>query len=247
MKRSVRFAAARFGIGACIAFAQAPAVHAQEISAETILRQMAQAYAEANSYSDHGTAIYRNSDGTERMTVEFLLWLARPGNFRVDATSRSPGAEVPRREVLWSDGTTVRTWSSDKPVATLERVRLVGSGMFSTYAYHVPSLLEPEYGTVGRLEQLTSPEFAGEEAVDGVDCHRIRGQFHGDPYELWIGKADHLLRKLRAKYRDNELEEFHREIAVNQPLTLGVFRFAPENEQQPGAMKSPEPSPRKKR
>src|SRR4029079_17025634 len=92
----------------------------------------------------------------------------------------------------------------------------LGSKMFGTYAYHVPTLLQPSYGGARRIHQLESPTLLEDETVDGVECHHLRGEFHHDPYELWIGKEDHLLRKLLANYRGNIMEEKHREIVVTQ-------------------------------
>jgi hypothetical protein len=76
-----------------------------------------------------------------------------------------------------------------------------------------------------------------------VECYRVSGGFNGDPYEIWIGRGDHLVRKIYAKYRDHQMEEIHRDIAVNQPLALGEFRFRPEEEVAPGETS---PSPAKK-
>ena len=58
----------------------------------------------------------------------------------------------------------------------------------------------------------------------------MHGDFHHDPYDIWIGKEDHLIRKLVANYSGNVMEEVHREIVVNQPIDMKVFRFAPEEE-----------------
>jgi outer membrane lipoprotein-sorting protein len=215
-------------------------------SPEFLLKQMEAAYARLQSYSDNSVALYRNPDGSERSRVEFKIWFARPSAFRIDAQSTRADSGATRREVMWSDGQNARTWASDKPVVNLDKIQIAGSRMFGTYAYHVPTLLEASYGGKKRIHELGSATLAGDEVVDGVDCHRIRGDFHGDPYELWIGKTDHLLRKIVASYRGNQMEEVHREVAANAPIPLGVFKFAPENEPLPPPAKkesSPTPAP----
>ena len=202
-------------------------------SAESLLTEMAKTYAALKSYSDESTAVYHNRDGSERLTVSFRIWFERPANFRVDARSTAPGAKVPRREVLWSNGATTRSWATDKAVASHAKVQLAGSGMFGTYAYHIPTLLDSNYASGQRLNDLTAPQIVGEEEVEGVPCHRIRGQWKGDRYEVWLGQGDHLVRKIVATYTDHEMEEIHRAIVLDQAIPSDVFQFAPENEKLP--------------
>ena len=233
MKRSLRlplfitvvlFVAA----GACVVRAEG-----EPPTAEALLQKMAATYAEAHSYADTSVANYRNPDGSERLNVEFRTWFARPAHFRLDASSARPGMPAPRREVMWSDGKMARTWATDRAVSTRPKVQFVGSGMFGTYAYHVSTLLDANFGKNKRLHELDSPKITGEENFEGTDCYRIGGEFHGSPYELWLGKADHLLRKLVAKYPDHEMEEIHRNVTLNSAIPLEVFRFAPEAEAAP--------------
>lgn len=201
-------------------------------TAATLLEEMEKTYAAVQSYTDKSSALYRNRDESERLAVEFRLWFERPSSFRVDAESKSPGSTEMRREVLWADGVITRSWSTDKPVANLPRVQIARSGMFGTYAYHVPTLLEPNYGS-RRLNELSEPQVVGEEVFEDVDCHLIRGKWDGDAYEVWLGKEDHLVHKILATYADHTLEEVHREITLDQPIAKDVFYFAPEKEALP--------------
>lgn len=209
-----------------------------------LLTLMAAAYSEAQSYADTSTAIYRNPDGSERLRVDFKIWFVRPAEFRIDASSKSPKSKVPRREVMWSSGAAARSWASDKPVSSKPEIKIIGSGMFGTYAYHIPTLLEESYGGVQRLHNLTSPAIVGEETVEGVKCYRIRGSWQGDAYEVWIGTVDNMVRKITAKYQDHLLEEIHRDISVNQQIPNEVFQFAPETEKMP-AISTPTPAKRR--
>ena len=215
------------------------------VGAQPLLQQMEAAYARAQSYSDSSVVKYRNPDGTERSNVDFKIWFARPGSFRIDAQTTKPDGGPPRREVIWADGEKARAWSLGKPVVNLDKIQIAGSRMFGTYAYHVPTLLEASYGGKKRLHEMDSATLAGEEAVDGVDCYRIRGTFHGDPYELWLGKSDYLVRKIVATYAGNQMEEIHRDVAVGIPIAPAVFKFAPEDEPLPPPAKK-EPTPAKK-
>ncbi|MEP6955201.1 MAG: DUF2092 domain-containing protein [Chthoniobacterales bacterium] len=225
-------AAALFFAASCAVIRAQDAVTA---TAPAVLQKMVESYAALTSYSDHNSVLYRNADGSERLQVEFRIWLVRPSSFRVDAESKSPaGGAVPRREVIWTDGGAVRSWVSGKAVTTKPKVQLAGSGMFGTYAYHVPTLLEPSYAKGQRLEEMASPTLAEDETLEGVECFHLQGMFNGDPYEIWIAKTDHLVRKIHAKYHDHELDEIHREIVVNQPIARDIFYFAPENQLLPG-------------
>ncbi len=209
-------------------FGQDVAVEAPD--AAGLLREAEKTYAAVESYSDVSSAVYRNRDGSERLSVTFRIWFVRPASFRVDAASTTPGGSTARREVLWTDGATIRRWASDKPVSILAKMQLAGSGMFGTYAYHVPTLLQERYGGRQRLHELTEPKLVGSETVEGVECYEVSGAWSGDKYRVWIGKTDHLIHKIIATYSDHELEEVHREIVLGQSIPPEIFRFAPEEE-----------------
>ena len=235
-----------FVVCACVTavvVACAPSVPAQSEAptAEAILLQMESTYASARSYLDNSTAQFRNPDGSEGTRVEFKLWFSRPKFFRIDASTRRTPDAKPVREVMWFDGEMARMWSTTSPVVTRTKIQLAGSKMFGTYAYHVPTLLEGSYAGPRRLHQLGSPTLAGEEAVDGTDCYHISGEWQGDPYEVWIGKEDHLVRKIVANYKGYVMEELHRDITTNQPMDMTVFRFAPEEEMGPAKKATPPP------
>lgn len=221
-------------------------VHAQSsgpLSAEGVLQQMEAAYSAAKSYADTIAVRFRNPDGSEGARVECKLWYTRPKLIRIDATSRrSPEAE-PKREVMWFDGESARMWSSTSPVVTRGKIQLAGSKMFGTYAYHIPTLLEPSYAGPRRLHQLGAPRLEADESIEGVDCYHLRGEWQGDSYQLWIGKADHLVRKIVADYSGYVMEELHLGIALNQPIDPAVFRFAPE-EEAGAPLKKATPPPR---
>ncbi len=211
-------------------------------SAEALLQQMEKTYAATRSYSDITSARYRNPDGAEGARAECKVWFTRPNLLRIDGESRRDEASPPKREVLWCDGQTARSWSPATAVTMRAKIQLAGSKMFGTYAYHVPTLLEASYGGPRRLHQLSSSTRNGEEVIEGVDCYRIKGDWQGDPYEVWLGKDDSLVRKVTANYKGYELEELHRSIVVNETIPREVFHFAPENESAAPRSKSSAPA-----
>ncbi|MDQ6621905.1 MAG: DUF2092 domain-containing protein [Verrucomicrobiota bacterium] len=211
------------------------------LTAQGLLNQMEATYAAAKTYADTSTARFRNPDQSEGAQVEFRIWFARPKFLRIDATTRATPEAAPLREVMWFDGANARTWTTGSAVMTREKIQLAGSKMFGTYAYHIPTLLDESYAGPRRLNQLNSPALAADETIDGVDCYRVRGDWQGDPYDVWLGKADHLVRKIVADYKGYVMEETHREIAINQPIAPAIFHFAPENEGGAGKKGTPPP------
>ncbi len=208
-------------------FARAQVV---ETAAKSILEKMAATYAAMQSYSDSIIVHYRNPDGTEGGNSECKIWFDRPIWFRIDGESRLAPDAPPKREVIWCDGKTTRSWTTARAVTTLSHIQLAGSKMFGAYAYHIPTLLQKSYAGPRRLNNLDSPTLAEEETIDGVECFHLRGQWFKDPYEVWLGKNDFVVRKISAIYRGYGMEELHRNIAINPSIPIETFQFEPEKE-----------------
>ena len=206
--------------------------HAQivETAAKAVLEKMAATYAAMKSYSDTVTVHYRNPDGTEGASAECKIWFDRPIWFRIDGESRRAPDAPPKREVIWCDGKTTRSWSTASAVTTLSKIQLAGSKMFGTYAYHIPTLLQQSYSGPRRLNNLDKPTLAEEETIDGVECLHVRGEWLRDPYEVWLGKDDSVVRKITAIYRGYGMEELHHNIAINPTIPIATFQFEPEKE-----------------
>ncbi|MDQ6912089.1 MAG: DUF2092 domain-containing protein [Verrucomicrobiota bacterium] len=201
-----------------------------ETAAKSILEKMAATYAAMQSYSDTIIVHYRNPDGTEGGNAECKIWFDRPIWFRIDGESRMTPDAPPKREVIWCDGKTTRSWTTARAVTTLSHIQLAGSKMFGAYAYHIPTLLQKSYAGPRRLNNLDSPALAEEETIDGVECFHLRGKWFKDPYELWLGKNDYVVRKIAAIYRGYGMEELHRNIAINPTIPIETFQFEPEKE-----------------
>lgn len=232
----------RFSFFAAILFAANVQAQDETPNAQALLQKMAKTYASIRSYSDTTSANYRQPDGAEGAQAEAKIWFVRPSLFRIDAQSKRAADAPPKREVMWADGETARAWTIASAVTMRPKIQLAGSKMFGTYAYHIPTLLEESYGGPRRLHQLDSPTLNGQEAIDGIDCYRIKGDWQGDPYEVWLGKTDSLVHKLAADYKGYAMEELHRDIRINAPISKEIFDFKPEDEAVPPPPKStPEP------
>jgi outer membrane lipoprotein-sorting protein len=226
-------------LNTALLFACAP-MRAEEATptAESLLKKMEATYAAGKSYHDSISVHFRNPDGAEGAEAECKVWFQRPDFFLIDGQLRRAPGVPPTREVIWSNKSGARAWSTTNPVTSSPKVQIAGSKMFGTYAYHIPTLLEASYGGPRRLHQLDSPTLAGEETFGGVECYRISGTWQGDAYEVWLGKADSLVRKIHANYKGYEMEEIHRDISLNPDIPAKTFDFAPEGDIVPKKKKS---------
>ena len=195
-----------------------------------LLQKMRGTYATLQSYRDETSVRFRNPDGAAGAQAECKIWFQRPRFFRIDGESRRAPDAPAKREVIWSNEKMARSWSTTNPVTLLDKIQLAGSKMFGTYAYHIPTLLEPGFGGPRRLDQLETPQLTGAETLEGVDCHRIRGTWQGDPYEIWLGQNDFLVHKIVADYKGYVMEEIHRQIATDENIPKEIFQFAPEKD-----------------
>jgi outer membrane lipoprotein-sorting protein len=201
--------------------------------AESVLRKMAAKYAALNSYSDTTSVKYRNPDGADGASADCKIAFQRPSFLLIDGQSRRAPDAPTKREVIWSDGKSARSWSTSSAVTILNKIQLAGSKMFGTYAYHIPSLLQADWGGARRLSDLEAPSLATNETIDGVECLHVRGNWMGDSYEVWLGKNDYLVRKIVAIYSGYGMEELHHDITVDQPIPGKTFAFEPEKEVSP--------------
>jgi hypothetical protein len=65
----------------------------------------------------------------------------------------------------------------------------------------------------------------GQEIFEGEDCYIVEGYHpNGEAWQLWVGKKDFLLRKLRTPVRDGRFEEeIHREIRVDAEIPEAIY------------------------
>jgi outer membrane lipoprotein-sorting protein len=89
----------------------------------------------------------------------------------------------------------------------------------------VPSLLLKNIAgfSPADLERIS---LKGQERFEDEDCFVLEG-FHptSEPWRLWVGKRDFLLRKIRTGLPGGESqEEIHRDIRINEPIPEETFR-----------------------
>lgn len=196
-------------------------------AADQVLRKMTEAYASMQSYTDRGVVTVRLEDSDETIIeTTFETAFARPNLFRFDWTNHHPAnRDVDWRSVVWSDGTATYTHSeTDSEPETMEEESLElaiagATGVSSGSARTIPRLLMPEIGGWS-LSQLQSPTVVGVETIDGVPCHRVRGQHPRlEQIDVWIGVQDHLVRKVALLGS----EEVRQDIRVDVQLPKETF------------------------
>jgi hypothetical protein len=116
----------------------------------------------------------------------------------------------------------------------LESLRLAvagAAGASSSTAYTVSELLLPDELGPSTLKRLVKVSLLGEDVFEGVPCYRIKATEVQNAVELWVGKNDLLLRKLRRETKfDDRLwirEEIRRKIQVDQSIPEVVFNYKP--------------------
>ena len=208
----------------------------RKITPQMIMTRMAQRYANCTSYQDVGvvetTHNEANSARIERMP--FKTYFTRPQFFRFEWTDYFPWKDG-RTYIVWSDGKDSFTyWEPD----TYEKNEYLGMGIAGATgvsrgsAHTLSRLLMSKEMSGFALTELTNLALVGEELFEGELCYRVNGKHpFGDVYELWIGKKDYLLRKLREKTTNKDHttieEEIHRNIKLNETIAKDVFNFKP--------------------
>lgn len=210
-----------------------PDAQASTPSADVILKRMAHIYASLNSYSDSGIVYSYHNNVREESSRNFRIHFIRPDRLRFEMTDYV-GSSSFREDyrVFWSDGnSTYSWWQSDPQIRTSRKAvdAINGfTGISGRSAHNIPSLLQTNYGWQEYLYNISSPKVLGEETFEQIDCFRIQGDGRANRrFEIWIGKADYLIRKIRTSYPDFDNEEIHRGIAINQPISPDMLSFVP--------------------
>ena len=203
--------------------------------ATRILNNMFRVYSRLASYQDEGILVTTNDEPTGG-TIEkmpFKTFFKRPNLFRFEWTDFVI-TKLGTKRLVWSNGKEAFTyWEPDR----YEKEESLGlavagaSGASSGTAHTVSELLLPnEIGDSG-LKRLVRVSLLGEDVVEGVPCYHIKATEVSDLIELWVGKNDSLLRKLRreTKFPDRLWirEEVRRKIQVDQSIPEVVFNHKP--------------------
>lgn len=206
----------------------------KSITAQSIIEKMAAQYASASSYQDTGIIEEVRGEGAgQRETIlEFKTFFARPHFFRFEWRDR-PVRLGESLNVVWNDGKQTYcyySWS-DTGVEKKEDLSLGiagATGVSRGSAHLIPVLLMGEVGGF-RLTETSNVSLLGEEKLEGEDCYIVRGYHpHNFPMDMWIGKRDFLLRKVKEPNDDGTSQvDTRRDITVNGKIPAEIFNYTP--------------------
>lgn len=199
-----------------------------EESAQDILEKMASQYEKAKSYEDTGVVKYVSGDpsAVNKVLVNFKVYYSHPRMFRFEwLMGAAKGAGV---NVIRYDGRNAYRSSSRQAEGAGETLRdavSAATGVSGRAAQTFSRLLLKDVwgGDVAELKEVS---LMREEPFQGTNCYVLGGQLAaGERTELWIGKEDYLIRKVRHTSASTGAvwEEIHRDIKLNQEIPLDLF------------------------
>lgn len=199
-------------------------------SPEMILKEMGAVYAKASSYQDLGEVIDNiNSSGSAGYSSTFKTYFSRSQKYRFEWIDQPFGNGKKYENAVWSNGENTfssYSWNSNnvqQPQKSLSLGVAGATGVTRGAAHTVSTLLMSEIGGF-RLTQLKTLSLLKQENFEGADCFVIRGEWHRSPVDLWIGKDDFLLRKIKSRNIDSTYkEEIRRNIKLNEEIPSEVF------------------------
>lgn len=223
-------------------------------TAESILENMEQMYANCTSYYDSGivTTLIIQEAGERTVEKPFTTAFVRPDRFRFEYVEQlEDGRES--RYIVWENGPLVQVWWSIGPAEFLDMVDSSlsfalagGTGISGGSAHTVPTLLLPDEIGGWRLMDMTEAKRIEDAKLDesgcevaeaseqGDDCYRIQGQQADSPMTLWIEKTTLLVRRID---KQHQFDDFRTETTttydpvINGEISDGMLEFgAPEQE-----------------
>ncbi len=201
-------------------FALVPTEALASAWAQALLQQSRSAYAAVNTYRDQGTVRYSVLGSTHE--VRFETAFVRPDRLRfewIKAHPFPPLRSMTTRTVIWSDSGAAFWWQRDyferASQSRLESLRLAvagATGVSSGAAHTIATLLLPDLWGADKFGDsvlnLRDAKHVGEGVVDAVPCERVAGiDWRNEPVELWIGRDDHLIRRIQSEVKGTRYVE----------------------------------------
>ena len=221
---------------AVLSFALPVMAHARiKTDATTILNNMFRVYSRLTSYQDEGVLVSTNDEPTGG-TIEkmpFKTFFKRPNLFRFEWTEFNI-TKLGRKNVVWSNGTEAfMYWEPDEyeKKESLGMAVAGATGISLGTVNTISTMLSPDKFGSSLLKSTLKPSLLGEDVFEGVRCFHLKATEAQHPIELWVGKSDFLLRKIRREMKDNDRirieEEVRRNIQTNQSIPEVVFNYQP--------------------
>jgi outer membrane lipoprotein-sorting protein len=201
--------------------------------AAEFMKEVVATYRALSTYSDKGTSIVRLGRVDSTYTIEFETLFKRPDKLRFAWTQRNnhtPGYK--QSAVIWSDGATawaLASFRGNKPEQkkNLDAAVAAATGASWGTANKIPRLLSDEVGGL-RLDEIKGSRVSGPDTADGVECVVIVGYLAiGTEREterrVWIGREDHLIRRIEERWKTGTTVEARRQIVTNEDIADSRF------------------------
>lgn len=205
----------------------APEVATGESDAAQVMRQVVETYHSFSTYADKGTAIVHLT--SLKYTVEFKTLFKRPARLRFEWTvERTEPPGLKQHGLIWSDGT--NAWASYsfrgnklEQKKDLDLAVAGATGASCDTAHTIPRLLADDVGGV-RLDEIQDLKILGNDTADGVECVVLVGHYRNVPErKIWVGRTDHLIRRIEDRSQVMTREEVRTQIVVNQEIPDSRF------------------------
>lgn len=205
-----------------------------KLSAHQIIEKMGETYRMCLSYQDSGLIQKTPIKPSNKQEVQkpFKTYFARPHLFCFEWKEKIPQKEETLLYAVWNNGKETYTyWELGKfeKESSLEQAILANAGISSSGISTVPlMLINQERSFI--LKSLIDETLVRDDVIDGVKCYVIQAKYEklGREVELWIGKDDFLLRKLKRKLWSGAIsEEVHKNIKLDQKISKKIFNFKP--------------------
>ena len=196
-------------------------LHAQE-EGELLLQQVKEAYSALNTYQDEGVASVFRSNKTK--TIPFRNFFSKPSKVRFEFVTFHPFFPLslwPINYAVWYDGTNSYFACGGK-VEKRNSIYAAWGGAYGKSfdaSPHLSSfLLQRALGSgVYKGKYWT---VVGTGKVRDVDCiHAEVKQWRGDDVHVWVGKQDHMIRRII----DGEVTIEYISISTNIPIDESLF------------------------
>jgi outer membrane lipoprotein-sorting protein len=198
-----------------------------ESDAAYVMRQVVETYHSLSTYADVGTSIVRLA--SVKYTVEFKTLFKRPARLRFAWTQEY--SELPAHKqngVIWSDGT--NAWVSYsfhgnklEPKKDLNLAVASATGVSFGTAHEIPRLLTDDVSGF-RLDEIQDLKIVENDTAEGVECVVLGGHYASvKECKIWVGRTDHLIRRIEERSGGMIREEVRTQIVVNQEIPDSRF------------------------
>jgi len=201
-----------------------------------IMRQIVDTYRSLLTYADKGRSIVRLS--SVNYTVEFETVFKRPARLRFNWTVQSSAIPAHKQHALiWSDGT--KAWAlysfRGNKLEQKDDLGLAVAGATGASwrtAHDIPRLLTDDIRGF-RLDEMRDLKMVGNHTIDNVDCVVLAGgygyqseragHYAINECKIWVGREDHLIRRIERRSEKSVQEEIRTQIVINKDIPDSKF------------------------